>query len=231
MVLSTYMDYLTGNILEDIPVVFIELDTILLLNICPESYSLSITCGPWAPSVWTQWFSLSIPLSSGGSDAQYYHYHMANALLCENSTGTVRIKLGVPQHLEHTQQKEACSLREFAFLIYNLNLHFCSKKFSLKAYTGWLYKTEQFLSICLVKAGRGAAGDRASRPLAWSSLGLTNFYCVMESLADLPGGRIRKNFGRNPHEDVLPLGTLLAVFSTSGYFLKYADKEVIMGIM
>ena len=53
----------------------------------------------------------------------------------------------------------------------------------------------------------------------------------MESVADLPGERIRKNFIRNPHEDVLPLGTLLAVFSTSGYFLKYADKEVIMGIM
>lgn len=45
MVLSTYMDYLTGNILEDIPLVFIELYTILLLNTCPESYSLSITCG------------------------------------------------------------------------------------------------------------------------------------------------------------------------------------------
>lgn len=43
MVLSTYMDYLTGNILEDIPVIFIELHTILLLNFYPESYCLSIT--------------------------------------------------------------------------------------------------------------------------------------------------------------------------------------------
>jgi len=70
-----------------------------------------------------------------------------------------------------------------------------------------------------------------SRPLAWSSLGRRNFQCLMESVADLPGGRIRKNFIRNPHQDVLPLGTLLAVFSTSGYFLKYAEKEVIMGIV
>lgn len=53
----------------------------------------------------------------------------------------------------------------------------------------------------------------------------------MASVADLPGGRIRKDFIRNLHEDVLPLGTLLAIFSTSGYFLKYADKEVIMGII
>lgn len=96
MVLSTYMDYLTGNIFEDIPLVFIELYTILLLNTCPESYSLSVTCGSWAPTVWTQWISLSIPLSSGGSDAWYHDYHKANAFLGENSTDTVRIKLEVP---------------------------------------------------------------------------------------------------------------------------------------
>lgn len=31
--------------------------------------------------------------------------------------------------------------------------------------------------------------------------------------------------------DILALGILLAVFSTFGYFLKYAGKEVLMGIM
>lgn len=53
----------------------------------------------------------------------------------------------------------------------------------------------------------------------------------MESVADLPSRRLKKNFIRNPHKDVLPLGTLLAVFSTSGSFLKCDDKEVIMGFM
>lgn len=74
---------------------------------------------------------------------------------------------------------------------------------------------------CMVKAVKSTAEEQGKQTLGMKPSRIKKF--------PLSNGKCGRSSYWENRADILPLGMLLAVLSTFGYFLKFAGKEVLMG--